>query len=199
MDAHGAYRGRMSAIKGPAALTLPDLLLRLPITTHKRFAEMCTASWAAAAKYELDPIGLAAQMAVETGWGNFPGKARPEFHNPCGLKWHDALRTLYPDLMTGDMPLAHAAFASWRTGCEAHAQHVLAYTLAVLPAWQVVVDTRYADAVAQVREKFGRGAVEWRDLGGMWAPSADYGTKLETVRANLIEGRYGLRQSAGRS
>lgn len=189
----------MSLIKAPAAVSLSELLPRLPIAAHARFTEMCTASWAAAVKYEVDPVGLIAQMAVETGWGNFPGKARPEFHNPCGLKWHDALRKLYPELMTGDMPLAHAAFSNWRTGCEAHAQHVLAYTIAVLPAWQVVVDPRYADAVAQVRTKFGRGALEWRDLGGMWAPSADYGTKLETVRENLIKTRYGLRQASGRS
>lgn len=185
----------MSLIKGPAVLTLPEVLARLPVAMHARFPEMVAASWAAAVKYELDPVGLGAQMAVETGWGNFPSKARPEFHNPCGLKWHDALRKLYPELMTGDMPLAHASFANWRAGCEAHAQHVLAYTLTVLPAWQVVVDTRYADAVAQVRSKFGRGAVEWRDLGGMWAPSADYGTKLESVRENLVAGAYGIRKT----
>lgn len=169
--------------------------MRLPAATHARFPDMVTASWAAAQKYELDPVGLVAQMAVETGWGTFPGKVRPEFHNPCGLKWHDAVRALYPDLMAADAPLAHAVFSNWRTGCEAHAQHVLAYTLAVLPAWQVVVDPRYADAVAEVRTRFGRGAAEWRDLGGMWAPSADYGTKLEKVRENLVSGAYGIRRN----
>lgn len=185
----------MSLIKtdSPAPLTRAGLLARLPAAAHARFAQMCEASWAAAEKYGLDPVGLVAQMAVETGWGNFPGKALAEFHNPCGLKWHEPLRAKFPELMAGDMPLAHAAFSNWRTGCEAHAQHVLAYTLTVLPPWQVVVDTRYADAAAMVRTRFGRGAEHWRDLSGMWAPSADYGSKIEAVRESVIRGGYGIR------
>lgn len=177
----------------PSVITLATVLTHLPRTAHSRFPEMVAASWEASTKYKIDSAGMAAQMAIETGWGNFPGQARPEFHNPCGLKWHDTMRRLYPELMAGDMPLAHAVFANWRAGCEAHAQHVLAYTLATLPLWQVNLDPRYQAALAEARDRLGRAAVEWRDLGGMWAPNPAYGEKIETVRQSLITGTYGVR------
>lgn len=176
----------------PQEKNLDWVISHLPKSAHARFRDLITpALWEAALKYKLDFIGMAAQTAVETGWGNFPSAARPEFHNTCGLKWHDEFRVLYADT-TGNQPRAHAVFANWRVGAEAHAQHLCAYLRIVLFKWQVIVDPRFNDAFNKVVQ----GEVEhWEDLTNRWAAPAKpgeetYGSKIIRIRTNLRLGSY---------
>jgi len=179
-------------IKKAPSLTRTELLARpMPSITHPRFKqEMIPALWDAAVKYGIDPVGMVAQAAHETGWGNYPGNAVPEQHNTCGLKWHDSWRMQiidYPE--EGDHMLSHAAFANWRTGAEAHAQHLLGYMGIKLPAWQVNVDPRYSLALANA--ELTGGATEWSELGGhrRWAPNDQYGFNIEHIITQLINGQ----------
>jgi hypothetical protein len=138
--------------------------------------------------YGIDPVGVVAQSHKETGGGKFGGKARPEFYNTCGLKIRH--QPLFPGVTDGDNPLAHAMFASWQVGAVAHVQHLRAYAGWPVPDTDLVVDPRYVFVI-------GRYACEdFAELGGKWAPSASYGTELETV-ARQLQGNRGCRPVHG--
>lgn len=143
---------------------------------HTRFKmEMFPALWDAALKYGVDPVGVVAQSAKETGWGNFGGAVRPEFFNTAGIKIR--YQNLFPGVTDGDRPLAHQMFPNWDVGAEAHVQHLRAYA-----GWPVIgyaiVDPRYQYVVGHKLENF-------EELGGKWAPSATYGTELVALAKTL--------------
>ena len=140
--------------------------------------DIVPALWDAALGYELDPVGLVAQAAHETGWGNFPGQVRPEFYNTCGLKVRH--QDLFPGITDGDRPLAHQLFPNWQAGAVAHAQHLRAY--ANRPVDGLVVDPRYQFVIGRYT------CVRYSDLGGRWAPSTSYGTAVEAVMTRLRGG-----------
>ena len=173
-------------IIGPPSADRTDVLWRV-ITQrcHARFeTAMFPALWEAGEAYGIDPVGVVAQAAKETDWGNFTGKVRPEFHNTCGLKVSPAQQKLFPGVTDGDNPLAHAMFASWEVGAKAHVQHLRAYTGWPLAFSSEVVDPRYQPAL--------KGPSTWcenfEDLGGKWAPAADYGVRLVEI-AQRLHGR----------
>lgn len=142
---------------------------------HARFLEqMLPALWVAAGHYGIDPVGMVAQAFKETAGGNFTGKVKPEFCNPCGLKNHDSL---FPGVDDGDQPLAHARFANWSVGAIAHAQHLAAY--AGLSVSGLILDPRYDMVVARHRLE------SWEDLSGKWARAADYGPSIVTIARRL--------------
>jgi hypothetical protein len=162
--------GPPSATRGVArynAAALPGI--------HARFIDdMFPALWKAAITYGVDPVGVLAQSFKETGGGNFTGKVRAEFCNPCGLKNR---ASLFPGVDDGDLPLAHARFANWYAGAVAHVQHLAAYAGATVPG--VIVDPRF-DFVA------GKNRLEnFEDLGGKWAPDPAYGTSVVATARKL--------------
>jgi N-acetylmuramoyl-L-alanine amidase len=141
--------------------------------------EILPAVWQAALHYAVDPVGAVAQSAKETGFGKFPGKVKPEYHNTCGLKRREELRRLYPGITDGDNPLAHADFPSWEVGAIAHIQHLRRYAGA--PVAGPILDPRYHLVSDRSRcENFA-------DLNGRWAGSGGttYGTDVEAIAARL--------------
>lgn len=138
------------------------------------------ALWRAGEQTGVDPVVLAAQCALETGWGRFGGSVTEKFGNTAGLKNVDA---------TGDTPadLAHFAIGiggyPW-LGALAHAHHLRLY--AGLPIPPDSPDPR-ATLVGPGSSRFGT-AQYVEDLGGKWAPSADYGTKVAAIVARLRQG-----------
>lgn len=157
-----------------------DRLMRGSV--HPRFRlDMAAPLWDMAVKYQLDPVGVIAQAGHETGWGMFTRAVRPEMHNTCGLKWHDAWRRQLVQLPEqGEHTLSHAAFPNWRAGADAHCQHILAYMGVQLPSWQVITDPRYDLALSIARQR--GGAVNWSDMkDGIWSIGANYGDRIEAV------------------
>jgi Mannosyl-glycoprotein endo-beta-N-acetylglucosaminidase len=148
---------------------------------HTRFGlDMFPALWDAGVELVIDPVIVVAQAYKETGGGRFGGKVKPEACNPCGLK----IRTpgIYGPATDGDEPAAHAIFPNWQIGARAQVEHLRAYA-----GWPVpgpVVDPRYAYAL-----KTPAGWCEnVEDLGGKWAPAADYGTSIAAI-ARRLQGR----------
>jgi hypothetical protein len=161
-------------IIGPPSAKLASIIL--PTGTTALFRDqIAPALWDAAVSYGIDPVGVVAQSYKETVGGTFKGNVRPEFCNPCGLKNRVSL---FPGVDDNDNPLAHARFASWEVGAEAHVQHLCAYAGQPLLG-QMIVDPRY-DFVA------GKYALEnFNELGGRWAPSLTYGLELVAIARRL--------------
>lgn len=177
-------------IIGPPSTTIGSVLAILPDVAepHPRFvAKMFVPLWEAALAYGIDPVGVVAQAGKETKWGHYGGRVRAEFHNTCGLKVTAEQQGLefreYAPVrpLEGDQPLAHAMFATWHVGARAHVQHLCAYAGLTVPVVEIV-DPRY-ELVA------GRHWCEtFEDLGGRWAPAADYGVRLVDIARRLQGG-----------
>jgi len=164
-------------------------LEHLGARVHPRFFDdMAHAIYAMAVKYQLDPVGVIAQSGHETAWGNFTRAVRPEMHNTCGLKWHDAWRRQLVQLPEqGEHTLSHAAFPNWKAGADAQCQHILAYMGVQLPGWQVITDPRYGLALAKARSMPNGGAIEWSDLkDGLWSTGAAYGATIEKTMRDVF-------------
>ena len=150
---------------------------------HQRFPqEMFRPLWDAAVRYGIDPVGVIAQAWKETGGGRYGGQVRPSSHNTCGVKLTAQQQREFPGVTDGDNPLAHAQFASWEVGAEAHVQHLAAYTGLVVQ--HMVVDPRYWIVAALTSG--GRPLEQWSEFGGgRWAPSPTYGAELEAIMRRL--------------
>lgn len=169
-------------IIGPASASSTRVAGNLAaLNPHTRFlSEMFNPLWNAALSQGLDPVGMVAQAGKETGWGNYPGKVKPEFRNTCGLKVPTYVQPLFPNITTDDNSLAHQIFPSWEVGTIAHAQHLCAYT--GQPVTGLNVDPRYGAVLAK-----GLRLENWSELGGTgrWAPSPTYGVELEALIRKL--------------
>lgn len=137
------------------------------------YTRALVALWDAGLQTGVDPVVLAAQCALETGWGRFGGSVTEKYGNTCGMKNVDA---------TGDTSadLAHFAIGvggyPW-LGALAHAHHLRLY--AGLPVPPDSPDPR-APFVGPGSTRFGT-ALYVEDLGGKWAPSTDYGTRVAAI------------------
>lgn len=160
------------------------VMLQNTASVHPRFtAEMFYPLWNAALRYGIDPIGVVAQATKETGAGQFTGKVKPEFCNPCGLKIRYQNLT-FPDQpdpqpLLGDKPLAHAMFPNWNVGATAHVQHLRAYAGWPLGDGELVVDPHYVFVVGK------HWCENFEDLSGKWAPALDYGQGIVTIARRL--------------
>lgn len=149
--------------------------------------EMLPSLWHWSVYYGINPVGVVAQSAKETGWGHFRGRVQPWFRNTCGLKVANlqGVMALIPT-SDSDHPLCHAQFANWDLGALAHVQHLCAY--AGLPERHIgdmpVADPRYTPAVRHVL----RGLDHFEQLGGpgSWAPNPAYGRELVDLARKII-------------
>lgn len=130
------------------------------------------ALWSAALKHGIVPEVMITQSAKETAvWtylrpdGTPSPAVRPGYHNTCGLKPRDGADANQP----------HAQFATWHQGALAHAQHLYGYLGIVVPDTEIV-DPRYV-WVGPGTAVFG-SVTDVEQLGGRWAPAADYGTGI---------------------
>lgn len=178
-------------IVGPPTATEADTLLAFRDQVAQRVptdrvgqalavaTEIVTYEWAYSQAYRLDPVGVIAQCAYETGWLGFRGRLDMRWRNPCGLKVRDpaVVSTYLPDGGL-DHPLAHAMFPSWAVGCLAHCQHVAAYAGTLGWSDLPVVDPRVSYVTPPAAET-------WEHLGGRWAPAVGYGQQVERVAAVL--------------
>lgn len=183
----------MNILAAPSA-DLSTVLNNLdPATTPLFRAEMVPMLWQTALTHGIDPVGMIAQSAHETGWGSYPGNVKAWFYNPAGIKvrYPDNVRAVLAadrgvpvDQVSSDHPLVHAIFPNWKVGITAHAQHLWAYCGRQVPLGMFVVDPRYVWVAGTPNAT----AVTWGDLGGRWAPSRDYGTRVETLIHRLRGG-----------
>lgn len=175
-------------IAGPPSATSfrvgANLVAKYPKSAGRFFELMLPVLWQAALMYDIDPVVMVAQSGKETAWGTFlkpdgtPGNARPGFCNTAGIKI--ARPDDFPGCSDGDKPLAHAQFASFEAGAEAHAQHLLAYLQRPLPQAAILLDPRW-------QWVYGRKAAitDVEQLGGAWAPAADYGQSVAAIAQAL--------------
>lgn len=166
-------------IIGPPSTTLETVHENLSVlgAAPLFINQIFPALWPAAVRYAVDPVGVVAQSYKETGAGRFPGKVRPEFCNPCGLKVR--VQSILPEL-TGDLPLAHQIFPNWDVGARAQVQHLRAYA-----GWPIdteddlLVDPRYMYVIGK------HWCESFEDLGGRWAPAVDYGVRIVEIARRL--------------
>lgn len=170
-------------ILGPASASLAVVAKRVkaePKATPEFAGVMLDTLWAEAERYGVDPVGVVAQSAKETGYGSFTGAVKAIMRNPCGLK------IAQPGFVTGtdgDKTLAHAQFASWRVGARAMVQHLRAYAGAPVPHIDLVVDPRYEAALLVGLDT---PVVDFEGLGGgKWAPSLTYGAEVVAIARRL--------------
>jgi hypothetical protein len=162
-------------IMGPATATYDTVVKNLGAADPLFRTAMLPALWKAAEHYGVDPVGVVAQSAKETSFGRFTGAVTAKFYNTAGIKVRDVGK--YPGMDDADRPLAHAQFATWDVGAMAHVQHLRAYAGA--PVRDLVVDPRYIWVIGKHRLD------TFEQLGGKWAPAADYGTTLVAMAQRL--------------
>ncbi len=145
------------------------------------YEQALRALWDAGCDTGVDPTVLAAQCALETNWGRFGGAVTPEFNNTCGLKTLNA---------TGDRPEDHQRFPAdpygrpW-LGALAQAHHLRLYCGFPVPSDTPDPRARY---VGPGNPNFGR-VIYVEELGGKWAPAADYGQRVaRIIREVLMSG-----------
>ncbi|MDU5951834.1 MAG: N-acetylmuramoyl-L-alanine amidase [Clostridiales bacterium] len=124
------------------------------------FIDTADIFWSVGTQYGVNPAGVYAQSALETGFGKFGGVIDETYFNPCGLK--------RPEGGGNYDPNAHMRFVSWKEGIIAQVHHLLLY--AGKPQ-NPTPDPRHFSWLS------GK-ARTWVDLGGNWAPSKDYGRKI---------------------
>jgi hypothetical protein len=104
-----------------------------------------------------------AQSALETGFGNFGGVINASWRNSCGIKTTQG--------GGNDDPNAHQRFASWYLGVIACIDHLALYAGAPGYPKASTPDPRHFPSI------YGTAPTVER-LGGRWAPSPTYGTRI---------------------
>ncbi len=132
-------------------------------SAQQRFIDIAAAYWKYGGMTGIRPEVLYAQSAKETAFGRFGGAVTPDQNNWAGIKTKNA---------SGDRREDHESFPTAEDGVRAHFNHICAY-LGLNPIgephgrWLLVKSMPWAGAVRAVEE-----------LGGKWAPAADYGANI---------------------
>lgn len=157
----------MIPIKGAETISKAQLLaFARGKGAHQRYIDVLDLYASLGPIFGLRWGGAYIQAGKETGWGHYTGVLGPETHNWCGLK-----------TATGGSntdPKAHMTFATDGDGVRAHLFHLSAYAGIGPPSQLANNDPRYR-LVA-----FG-SAPNFAQLGGKWAPAANYGTDIESL------------------
>jgi hypothetical protein len=174
----------MTAIMGRPSMSLSELKSATTAISYPKdqvASSLLTglilpALWTEAVDHGIDPVVMLAQCAHETNWARFTGAVSPRHYNTCGLKVNSNIQGLYPEA-SGDLPMAHATFASWNVGARAHAQHLRAYCFVPVSPYELIVDPRYGLV-------HGPPCYELHDLNGRWA-GPQYGDLVESIVTEL--------------
>lgn len=166
-------------VKSSKAQTTKTLILNKPSASleqakewaktknnHSEFINLAEIYFELGPKVGVDPVIAYAQMAHETGFLYKVKSAAgidASYHNPCGLKTTQG---------GGDYQAsAHKRFATWEEGISAHLDHLALYAGAKGYPKKFTQDPRHFPYLL--------GTCKYvEDLGGKWAPSKDYGSKL---------------------
>jgi carbon monoxide dehydrogenase subunit G len=111
-----------------------------------------------------------AQSAKETGYGHFKGVLDASFKNPCGMKTKSG--------GANNDPNAHQRFSTWEEGIQAQIDHLALYAGAPGYPKAETPDPRHFPYLKGT-------APNVEDLGGKWAPSANYGKDIVAMMAKL--------------
>ncbi len=130
---------------------------------HQRFIDIAQAYWHYGQLTNIRPEVLYAQSAHETAFGRYGGAVTPDQNNWAGIKVKNP---------SGDRREDHETFATPEDGVRGHFNHICAYVGyepigKPHPRYEVVKSMPWAGTVRYVEE-----------LGGKWAPGADYGIRL---------------------
>ncbi|MFP5527076.1 N-acetylmuramoyl-L-alanine amidase [Peptococcus simiae] len=131
------------------------------------FIDQAQTYWDVATKAGVNPAGVYAQSAIETGFGKFGGAIDETYKNPCGLKRTEGGGNYDPG--------AHMRFTDWQEGITAQVHHLLLY------AGQPQNPTPDPRHFAWLSGK----AKTWQALGGNWAPSPAYGDKIVALMREI--------------
>lgn len=146
---------------------------------HQRFIEVIPLYFEICPRYNIPAENGIGQASHETNDGKYTGVLSPDFHNWCGLKTSKG--------GANEDPEAHQRFPDDRTGVLAHIQHLARYGGAqgvaegdtlVDPRWSHV--TKFTDTI--------------EGLGGSWAPSPTYGTRVRDRIQSLISFAAGFEE-----
>lgn len=130
---------------------------------HQRFIDIAAVYWSYGEKTGIRPEVLYAQSAKETAFGRYGGVVKPEQNNWAGIKVRQP---------RGEAAEDFESFATPQEGVRGHFNHMAAY-LGLEPIgephgrYYVVKEMPWAGTVKYVEE-----------LGGKWAPAADYGLSI---------------------
>lgn len=130
---------------------------------HKRFIDVAPYYWQYGELTGINPEILYAQAAKETNFGRYTGAVKPEMNNWAGIKILDPI---------GDSTYDHEMFLTPEDGVRAHFNHMGIYCGTdpigePHPRWYKTNTSAWAKTVQYVE-----------DLGGRWAPNADYGISI---------------------
>ncbi|MBK9181429.1 MAG: peptidoglycan-binding protein [Acidimicrobiales bacterium] len=140
--------------------------------------------WTYAPQIGIRPEVAFCQAMLETGWltfgvGTADGRGVDAgWHNPCGLKVAAPNPAAHPDA-----PEQHQRFPTWEAGVRAHLAHLAVYAgLKAPPGWAAP-----RTAAPWFRSDRWGKATTVEQLGGQWAPSPGYGTRLAVLVASLAD------------
>ncbi len=136
----------------------------------EEFIGLAPIFWQIAKDAVINPVGVYAQSAKETAFGNFGGVLDNTYCNPCGMKTTQG---------GGNYdPAAHQKFSNWREGINAQVDHLALYAGVLGYPRANTPDPRHFD--------FIKGTAHyWEDLGGKWAPSSTYGENIVTMMGQI--------------
>lgn len=133
---------------------------------NKEFISLAELYYKLSVERGINPAVSYAQFAHETGFLYKLKSAAgldESYHNPCGLKVPQG---------GGDYDKnAHMKFATWQNGISAHLDHLALYAGAKGYPRENTLDPRHFPYLFD-------SATTVEELGGKWAPSAEYGQKL---------------------
>lgn len=142
------------------------------------YMKALVAIWWAGPRVGVDPVVMAGQCAIETGWGRFGGAVSPEHYNLCGLKTTSAVGDSGHDFQVFPAPHDEVPYQ----GALAQAHHLAAYS-----GFEAPLDTpdpRY-HLVGPGTRYFG-SALDIYGLSGRWAVDTAYGSKIESAINRLV-------------
>ena len=133
---------------------------------NKEFISLAELYYKLSVERGINPAVSYSQFAHETGFLYKVKSAAgldESYHNPCGLKVPQG---------GGDYDKnAHMKFATWQNGISAHLVHLALYAGAKGYPRENTLDPRHFPYLFD-------SATTVEELGGKWAPSAEYGQKL---------------------
>lgn len=139
---------------------------------HPDFINLAPIFWRVAAEYQVDPLVVYCQSALETGFMHFNGVVSREFCNPCGLK---------TTIGGGDYEeSAHMRFPDWESGIRAQVQHLALYAGSENTPVKTPLDPRHFPYL-----KGTAPSVE--ALSKKWAPAEDYGQIIREMMEEALK------------